>query len=96
MAALGFLIIPARRRKARVEMREKVSALVADLSKALGSAFGRAQERSAQRFTDAVGPYARFVRAEDERWQRQRAALTALRDRVAQILGAIAASARQG
>ena len=28
MAALGFLIIPARRRKARVEMREKVSALV--------------------------------------------------------------------
>jgi small GTP-binding protein len=95
MAALGFLIIPARRRKARVEMREKVSALVADLSKALGSAFGRAQERSAQRFTDAVGPYARFVRAEDERWQRQRAALTAIRDRIARILGAIGASARE-
>jgi hypothetical protein len=86
MAALGFLIIPARRRKARVEMREKVSALVADLSKALGAAFARAQERSAQRFTDAVGPYTRFVRAEDERWQRQRSALTALRDRIAQIL----------
>ncbi len=53
-------------------MREKVSALVADLSKALGAAFARAQERSAQRFADAVGPYARFVRAEHERWQHQR------------------------
>jgi hypothetical protein len=89
MAAFGFLIIPARRRKARVEMREKVSALVADLSKALGDAFSRAQERSAQRFTDSVAPYARFVRAENERWQRQRTALTTLRERIAQVIAGI-------
>jgi small GTP-binding protein len=89
MAALGFLIIPARRRKARVEMRQKVSALVADLSKALGDAFSRAQERSAQRFTDSVAPYARFVRAENERWQRQRTALTTLRERIAQVIAGI-------
>jgi small GTP-binding protein len=89
VAALGFLIIPARRRKARTEMREKVSALVADLSKALGEAFARAQERSTQRFADAVGPYSRFVRAEHERWDHRRTSLTAVRDRVAQILASI-------
>ena len=89
VAALGFLIIPARRRKARTEMREKVSALVADLSKALGAAFARAQERSTQRFADAVGPYSRFVRAEHERWDHRRTSLTAIRDRVAQILAAV-------
>jgi len=88
-AALGFLIIPARRRKARAEMRQKVSALVADLSKALGAAFARAQERSTQRFADAVGPYSRFVRGEHERWDHRRTSLTAIRDRVAQILAAV-------
>jgi hypothetical protein len=95
MAALGFLIIPARRRKARAEMRAKVSALVADLSRALGAAFGRAQEQSAQRFTDAIGPYSRFVRAEHERWERQRAELTSLRDRIARLGAEIQGSARE-
>jgi hypothetical protein len=90
MAAVGFLIIPARRRKARTEMRAKISALVADLTGALGNAFTRTQEQSAQRFTDAIGPYSRFVRAEQERWQLQRVALTGLRDRITQLLGDLA------
>ena len=86
MAALGFLIIPARRRKARAEMREKVSALVADLTVALGNEFQRAQERSAGRFRDALGPYARFVHAERDRWDTRRTSLTTLRGRIGQIL----------
>jgi small GTP-binding protein len=89
VAALGFLIIPARRRKARTEIRAKVTALVTDLRTALTGEFERAQERSTQRFTDAMAPYTRFVRAERERWTGRHNALTALRGRISQLLGSL-------
>jgi hypothetical protein len=89
MAALGFLIIPARRRKARTEMRQKVSSLISQLGTALKGEFTRAQERSTQRFADAMGPYARFVRAERERWAARRSSLTALRERISQLLASL-------
>ena len=89
MAALGFLIIPAKRRKARAEIRAKVSALTSDLRRALGAEFERAQERSAQRFADAMGPYTRFVRAERERWDTHRSSLTTLRGRIGQLLSSL-------
>jgi small GTP-binding protein len=89
VAALGFLIIPARRRKARAEIRAKVSSLIGDLRKALNAEFQRAQELSAHRFADAMGPYSRFVRAERERWAKHRTSLTALRTRVEQLLASL-------
>ena len=89
VAALGLLIIPAKRRKARAEIGAKVSSLVNDLQAALGAEFLRAQERSAQRFADAMGPYARFVRAERERWNTHRSSLTTLRGRISQLLASL-------
>jgi small GTP-binding protein len=89
MAALGFLIIPAKRRKARTEIRAKVSSLVNELRTALGVEFQRAQEHSAQRFADSMGPYSRFVRAEQERWDARRSALTTLRGRISQLLASL-------
>ena len=86
VAALGFLIIPARRRRARAEIRERVSTLTAELGRSLGAEFRRAQERSARRFADAMGPYTRFVRAERDRWEGHRAALSDLRARVERLL----------
>jgi small GTP-binding protein len=85
MAAVGFLIIPARRRKARTEIRAKVSSLISELRGALTAEFHRAQERSAQRFTDAIAPYSRFVRAERGRWESRREALAALRTKIGQL-----------
>ncbi len=89
VAVLGFLIIPAKRRKARAEIRAKVSTLIGDLRAALGAEFARAQDRSAQRFADAMGPYTRFVRAERERWDSHRSSLTTLRGRVRQLLSSL-------
>jgi hypothetical protein len=86
VAALGFLIIPARRRKARAEMREKVSTLIADLGRALGAEFRLAQARSAQRLADAMGPYMRFVRAERGQWEERRAVLTECSGRIERLL----------
>jgi hypothetical protein len=91
VAALGFLVIPARRRKAKLEMQEKVSALRVKLAEALRSEFERAQEQGRSRIDDAVAPYSRFVRAERERWTGARAALSALRDRAGAFRDRLAA-----
>ena len=93
MAALGFLIIPAKRRRARAEIRAKVSSLTGALRKALGAEFERAQEQSALRFADAMGPYTRFVRTERERWDTHRSSLTALRGRIGQLLSSLGSAA---
>jgi small GTP-binding protein len=91
IATIGFLVIPARRRKARAEMREKVSGLRDRLSLALRSEFQRAQEQSATRIANAVDPYSRFVRAEQTRWREASRTLGALRDRAAAFRQKLAA-----
>jgi hypothetical protein len=91
IAALGFLVIPARRRKAKAEMKEKVSALRERLSRALRTEFERAQEAGATRMTQAVAPYSRFVRAEQTRWADARQALSTLRDQAASFRKRLAA-----
>ena len=46
VAMLGFLIIPARRRRAKAEMQEKLTALPKNLASALRAEFTRATEAS--------------------------------------------------
>lgn len=67
IAALGFFVIPARRSKAKAEMRRKIADVRARLSEALHKQFSEEIGRSAQRLDDAVAPYTRFVRSEGER-----------------------------
>ena len=83
LATIGFLVIPARRRRAKAELQEKMSALRARLATALRTEFERSREESAERMTSATAPYARFVRAEEVRWAEARAKLLSLRDRTA-------------
>jgi GTP-binding protein EngB required for normal cell division len=89
LAAVGFLILPARRRQARAELRGKMAALRERLVNALRAEFERAQERSTQRLADAIAPYARFVRTERTRWDGLRTALTGIRGRIASLLSGI-------
>ena len=91
VAALGFLVIPARRRRAKLEMQEKISALRAKLAEALRSEFTRAQQQGRSRIDDAVAPYSRFVRAELARWTEARGALGSLRDRAGTFRDRLAA-----
>jgi hypothetical protein len=91
IATIGFLVIPARRRRAKREMQEKVSALRMRLAGALRTEFERAQEQSAARIANAVEPYSRFVRAEQARWLAARDALAALRDRASAFRDRLAA-----
>jgi len=90
---VGFLIIPARRRRAKATLQEKIIALRTQLATALRTEFDRAQEESALRISDAVAPYARFVRAEEQRWRSAHDTLATLRERIANILAQLATSA---
>jgi small GTP-binding protein len=87
---VGFLIIPARRRRAKAILQEKIGALRVQLSTALKTEFEGAQDLSAERLTDAIAPYARFVRAEEQRWRHAQRALATLRDRTAGFLAQLA------
>jgi hypothetical protein len=91
VATIGFLVIPARRRRAKAEMKEKVSALIQRLAAALRTEFDRATSESSARIARAVDPYSRFVRAEQSLWTESRAKLTALRQRARSLLDDVAA-----
>jgi small GTP-binding protein len=68
VAALGLFIIPARRRRAKAEMREKIASLRQQLADSLRGQFEKEMERSQQRIQEAIGPYSRFVRAEQAKF----------------------------
>jgi len=67
VAALGLFIIPARRRAAKKEMREKIASMRTQLTKALRVHFEREIERSLQHINGTIAPYTRFVRAERDK-----------------------------
>jgi small GTP-binding protein len=83
VATIGFFVIPAKRRRAKAEMKQKVSALRERLAVALRTEFERAQEQSAARMAGAVDPYSQFVRAEQGRWQEAKESLASLASRAA-------------
>jgi hypothetical protein len=89
LAAVGFLVIPARRRRAKIELQEKISALRVRLAAALRNEFERLREKSAERIANAVAPYSRFVKAEEDRWTAARTRLTALREQALALAQAI-------
>ncbi|HSK10091.1 MAG TPA: dynamin family protein [Vicinamibacterales bacterium] len=77
VAAIGFFILPAKRRRAKEEMRAKVTALRENLVRALRTEFEREMARGRQRLQEAIAPYARFVRAEHEKLTAMRTDLEA-------------------
>ena len=66
IAAIGFFILPAKRQRAKTEMREKITAVRARLSNALREQFHKEIQRSAERIREGIAPYSRFVRAEGD------------------------------
>jgi hypothetical protein len=75
VAALGLFVIPARRRKAKTEMRAKVAEVSDQLVSSLRTHFEREIERSMQHINETIAPYTRFVRAEGEKMRQMQASL---------------------
>jgi small GTP-binding protein len=82
VATIGFFVIPARRRAAKAEMRQKIARMRETLGVSLREQFRMEMERSASRIADAVAPYSRFVRGEHEALVETRERLDSLTDRM--------------
>jgi hypothetical protein len=89
VAAIGFFILPAKRQKAKTEMRAKIADVRQRLSEALRKQFSTEIQRSTERIREGIAPYSRFVRAEgdklkavDEELTEIGAALASLRARI--------------
>ncbi len=67
VAAIGFFILPAKRQKAKDEMRAKIADVRQRLSEALRKQFSTEIIRSGDRIREGIAPYSRFVRAEGEK-----------------------------
>ena len=75
IAALGLFVIPTRRQAAKKDMGERIAALRQQLISALTAQSEKELNRSLQRINEAVAPYTRFVRAEQEKGQQTQAEL---------------------
>jgi len=69
VATLGLFVIPARKRQAKAEMRDKIAALREQLMHSLRTQFERELGRSLGNIEEAVAPYTRFVRAEQSKME---------------------------
>ena len=70
LAVVGLLIIPAKRRRAKTDLHNKLEDLRQRLMKALTEEFERELTGSLQRLREAIAPYTRFVRAEHQKLSR--------------------------
>jgi small GTP-binding protein len=70
LAIVGLLIIPAKRRRAKADLNDKLEALRARLMKAMTDEFEQELSRSLQKLREAIAPYTRFVRAEQQKLAR--------------------------
>jgi len=89
MAVLGLVVIPAKRKKAKSELKERVADLRRRLSATLEERFAEEIEAAVRRSRDGIAPYARFVRAERERLSGERDGFAAARDGLADLRGEI-------
>lgn len=68
IGGLGIYILPARRRKAKAEFRRKIEDLRIRLTGVLRDQFEGEVRRSVEGVRNAISPYTRFVRAEQQRF----------------------------
>ncbi len=85
LAALGVLVLPARKRKSKGEFTAKLEDLRTRLVGNLEQQFEREMRRGAQRIEDTIAPFDRFVRAERDRLGKQQTALQELGATVADL-----------
>lgn len=96
LGAVGMLILPAKRRRARAELQAKIGDLRQRLAEALRGEFATARGRSAQRLAESIAPYSRFVRAEQAKWAGARTALEAWRVKASALVARLDPAVRTG
>lgn len=89
MAVLGLVVIPARRRQAKAELKDKVADLRRRLMATLEERFSEEIEAGDRRVREGIAPYTRFVRAERERLAEERDGFAKARSGLGDLKAAI-------
>ncbi len=76
LLGVGFYIIPAKRTRAKRDFNLKMEELRARLHAAMKDQFDKELNNSSHRVIDAIAPYTRFVRGEQERTEKALAHIT--------------------
>jgi len=85
LAIVGLLIIPTKRRRAKADLQAKLETLREQLMKSMTEAFERELSRSVQRLREAIAPYTRFVRSEQQKLGRVEGELDQISSELGQI-----------
>jgi len=93
MAAIGFFVIPAKRKRGKEEMRKKIAEVRERLSDALRTQFKKEIDRSTERIRTSIAPYSRFVRAEGEKLEGIENELTSVTSELESLRSKIEAAA---
>jgi len=89
MAVLGLFVLPHRRRRAKADLKRKISTLRTELMKGLTGHFEKEAERGRRRLEETIAPYTRFVRSESERLEAERKTLATLSERVGEMVARV-------
>ncbi len=85
LLGVGFYIIPARRTRAKRDFNDKMDELRARLHQAMSEQFHKELKNSGSRVQDAIAPYTRFVRAEQDRTNAALSSITSMENEVHSI-----------
>lgn len=92
LAAVGFFVIPAKRKKGKDEMRQKIAEVRQRLGESLRAQFTKEIGRSSERIRGSIAPYSRFVRAEGEKLEGTEKELATVASELTTLRGKIEAS----
>jgi small GTP-binding protein len=95
IALLGLFIIPAKKRQAKADLRDKIANLREQLIQSLRVQFEQEMERGMHNIKDAIAPYSRFVRSEQSKLEEvqsnlaeTKTGLERLKVKVGEVIGA--------
>jgi small GTP-binding protein len=92
LAAVGFFVIPAKRKKGKEEMRQKIAEVRQKLGESLRGQFTKEIARSSERIRSSIAPYSRFVRAEGEKLEATERELASVASELISLRGRIEAT----
>jgi len=93
LAAIGFFVIPAKRKRGKEEMRQKIAEVRQRLGDALRTQFKKEIDRATERIRTSIAPYSRFVRAEGEKLEANERELVGVTSELASLRSKIEAAA---
>lgn len=76
LAAVGLFVLPSKRRQAKADLRAKIATMREQIMTGMTAQFERELERSVQRIREAIAPYTRFIRAEQEKLKEVQSSLS--------------------